>query len=104
MHHYTFADYLTLERFSNVKHEFLDGDIMAMTGGSPKHAKLAVTISSLLHSQLRGGRCVFSSTCMRVPRPDSRVPRRHGRVRRAEARTSRDQPAWSWRCWRLDRS
>jgi Uma2 family endonuclease len=69
VHHYTFADYLALEEFSNTKHEFLDGDILAMGGGTPTHAELAVTISALLFSQLRGRPCrVFSSDLrVRVP-------------------------------------
>ncbi|MCC6847193.1 MAG: Uma2 family endonuclease [Deltaproteobacteria bacterium] len=69
VHEHTFADYLRLEKDSNVKHEFLDGEIYAMTGGTPKHAELAVVISSLLHTQLRGrGYHVFSSDLrVRVP-------------------------------------
>lgn len=69
VHEHTFADYLRLEKDSNVKHEFLDGEIYAMTGGTPKHAELAVAISSLLLTQLRGrGHHVFSSDLrVRVP-------------------------------------
>lgn len=70
VHEHTFADYLRLERDSiNVKHEFLDGEIYAMTGGSPKHAELAVSISTLLLTQLRDRGCrVFSSDLrVRVP-------------------------------------
>ena len=33
-HDYTFAEYLTLERDSEIKHEFDDGEILAMTGGT----------------------------------------------------------------------
>jgi len=32
MHQYTYREYLALEEMSNVKHEFLDGEIYAMTG------------------------------------------------------------------------
>ncbi|WP_437914411.1 hypothetical protein WME73_00620 [Sorangium sp. So ce302] len=39
--HYTYAEYLTLEASSNVKHEYLDGQIYAMAGGTPEHAALA---------------------------------------------------------------
>ena len=39
-HDYTFAEYLTLERDSEIKHEFDDGEILAMTerqgAGRPK--------------------------------------------------------------------
>ena len=32
--HYTYGDYLALEEESSVRHEFLDGEIYAMAGGS----------------------------------------------------------------------
>jgi Uma2 family endonuclease len=64
--HYTWRDYLALESASNVKHEYLDGQIYAMAGGSPDHAALQVAVPSLLFSQLRAGRC-------RAHGPDLRV-------------------------------
>jgi Uma2 family endonuclease len=61
-HGYTFAEYLALEQASNVKHEYFNGEIYAMAGGTPAHAALAVAVSSSLFAQLRGGPCrVFSS-------------------------------------------
>lgn len=61
-HRYTYRDYLDLERAANVKHEFLDGEIYAMAGGTPEHAALAMAVGSALVIQLRGGPCrVFSS-------------------------------------------
>lgn len=65
-HQYTYADYLALEEASNVKHEFLDGEIYAMAGGTPTHAALAAVVSSLLHQQLRGGPCRVFSSDLRV--------------------------------------
>ena len=35
---YTYAEYLGFEASSNVKHEFLGGQIYAMAGGTPEHA------------------------------------------------------------------
>lgn len=61
-HRYTYRDYLDLERAANVKHEFLDGEIYAMAGGTPEHAALAMAVGSVLFTRLRGGPCrVFSS-------------------------------------------
>jgi Uma2 family endonuclease len=65
-HQYTYADYLALEEASNVKHEFLDGEIYAMAGGTPTHAALAVVVASVLHQQLRGGPCRVFSSDLRV--------------------------------------
>jgi Uma2 family endonuclease len=37
---HTYDEYLSLEAVSNVRHEFLDGQIYAMSGGTPEHAAL----------------------------------------------------------------
>jgi Uma2 family endonuclease len=66
LHRYTFADYLTLEESSNTKHEFLNGEIYAMAGGTPEHAALSVAVSSALLAQLRGGPCRVYSSDLRV--------------------------------------
>ncbi|HWW60090.1 MAG TPA: Uma2 family endonuclease, partial [Thermoanaerobaculia bacterium] len=54
---YLYAEYLALEDSSNVKHEFLDGQIYAMAGGTPEHAALIAAVIGLLFTQLRGGDC-----------------------------------------------
>ena len=66
VHEHTFAGYLRLERDSNTKHEFLDGEIYAMTGGTLLHAQLAVGVSSALHAQLRDRECHVYSSDLRV--------------------------------------
>jgi Uma2 family endonuclease len=61
-HRYSFADYLAVEEMSVVKHEFLDGSIYAMAGGSPMHAALSAAAVVSLSACVKGGRCrVFSS-------------------------------------------
>lgn len=52
---YTLADYLAVEEMSAVRHEYLDGDIFAMPGGTPEHAALAATMMVLLGAQLGRG-------------------------------------------------
>jgi Uma2 family endonuclease len=66
---YTYADYLTLEASSNVKHEFLGGQIYAMAGGTPEHAALAAAVIGLLFEQLRGGGCRAYDADLRVRTP-----------------------------------
>ncbi len=62
LHRYTFKDYVDLEADSPVKHEFLDGEIVAMAGGTPEHAAMAAYVIRALGNQLEGGPCrVFSS-------------------------------------------
>jgi Uma2 family endonuclease len=64
--HYTRAEYIGLERSSNVKHEYLDGVIYAMAGGSPEHAAFAVNVSTLLSVGLRGRPCRVHSSDLRI--------------------------------------
>ena len=54
---YTWDEYLRLEESSNVKHEFLDGQIYAMAGGTPSHAALLAAVPSVLYGALRAGAC-----------------------------------------------
>ena len=64
-HDYTFADYLTLERDSEIKHEFDAGEILAMCGGTARHSALAARIIIALGNTCAPGCTVFTSD-MRV--------------------------------------
>jgi Uma2 family endonuclease len=64
--HYTWDEYLALERASNVKHEYLDGQIYAMAGGTPAHAALQAAVPSLLFPQIRAGRCRAHGSDLRI--------------------------------------
>src|SRR5215468_3706623 len=58
----SYADYLALEARTGIKHEWIDGVVRAMAGGTPTHAKLAAAIIRELGTALRGRRCdVFTS-------------------------------------------
>jgi Uma2 family endonuclease len=62
LHKYTFQGYLRLESDSSTRHEFLDGEILAMAGGTPEYAALAAAAARQLGNQLDGSKCrVFSS-------------------------------------------
>lgn len=50
----TYAQYLELERSREVKHEYLRGEIFAMAGGSPEHARLAANVIGEFGAALRG--------------------------------------------------
>jgi Uma2 family endonuclease len=67
--HYTYAEYLALEVTSNVRHEFLGGQIYAMAGGTPEHAALAAAIIGLLFPQLRSKGCRAYDADLRVRTP-----------------------------------
>lgn len=65
-HHYTLADYLRLEHDSEQKHEYFDGEIYAMAGGTIAHAALSGEVIGQLARQLNGSDC-------RVYSPDLRI-------------------------------
>ena len=66
LHTYDYAAYLEYESSSNVKHEYLDGEIYAMAGGTVEHAVIAVNVSSALSTQLRRGSCVVAGSDLKV--------------------------------------
>lgn len=67
--HYIYAEYLALEASSNVKHEYLSGQIYAMAGGTPEHAALAAAVIGLLFGQLRKSPCRTYDADLRVRTP-----------------------------------
>ena len=68
-HQYTWKEYLAFERTSNVKHEFCDGEIFAMAGGTPSHAALGLAVGSELRLQLVGGPCRAYGSDLRIRIP-----------------------------------
>lgn len=67
-YHYTYEQYLTFERDSATKHEFVDGEIFAMAGGSQRHSALASRISGALEAARPVG-CIAFQSDMRVRVP-----------------------------------
>lgn len=54
--HYTYAEYVALEDESSVRHEYLEGEIYAMAGGTPDHAaRASVTVRGVLCPELTEG-------------------------------------------------
>jgi Uma2 family endonuclease len=62
----TEAEYLEFERQSELKHEFLGGEIFAMTGASRAHNLISVSTSVTLYNQLRSRDCEVYPGDMRV--------------------------------------
>jgi Uma2 family endonuclease len=52
-HRYTYDEYLAYERDSGLKHEFDDGEIIAMAGGSRRHNAVAFRIAAALDAARR---------------------------------------------------
>jgi Uma2 family endonuclease len=64
-HRYTYAEYLAYERDSGLKHEYEDGEIIAMAGGSRRHNALASRMSAVLEAT-RGSGCVAFQSDQKV--------------------------------------
>lgn len=65
-HRYTWEQYLLLEGDSELKHEFWNGEIYAMAGGTAAHSALAVNVTVELGSQLRGRACRVYNSDLRL--------------------------------------
>lgn len=63
---YTLDQYLRLEEMSNVRHEFLDGEIFGMAGGTPEHGRIAANIIMLLGMRASHRRCAVFTSDVRV--------------------------------------
>ena len=66
LHRYTYREYLALEDGANVRHEFFDGEIYAMAGGTPEHAAICANVSTALNLQLRGKGCRVHASDLRI--------------------------------------
>ncbi|MEH1850439.1 MAG: Uma2 family endonuclease [Nostoc sp.] len=50
-------EYLEGEKFSEIKHEYIDGQVYAMAGASDAHVTIVGNLFSLLRNHLRGSGC-----------------------------------------------
>ena len=63
---FTYAEYLLIEQDSGVKHEFVAGQVLAMSGGSPERAGITANLARLLGNRLEGKPCRVFSPDLRV--------------------------------------
>ena len=59
-------EYLTNERQSEIRHEFLDGLVYAMAGESIEHSTICFNLAGIIHPQLKGTPCRGFSPDMKV--------------------------------------
>jgi Uma2 family endonuclease len=63
---FSFAEYLLVDEASEARHEYLDGLILGMAGGTPEHARIAAAVVASLARQLEGKRCAVFSEALRI--------------------------------------
>lgn len=62
----TVEDYLALEVASPVKHQYVDGQVYAMAGGTVDHDRIANTVRALLDAHLGDGPCAVLGPDVRL--------------------------------------
>lgn len=62
----SYSDYLALEQASETKHEYVNGLVYAMAGGTPEHSRLAMRLGRLIGNALEGRPCDAFSSDLRV--------------------------------------
>jgi len=66
LHRYTYADYVALEGSSPTKHEYFQGEIYAMAGGSEEHSALAAEVLRALGNALGDRPCRTHTSDLRI--------------------------------------
>ncbi len=66
------AEYLAWEREQPEKHEFHDGEVYAMAGGSERHNFLSLAVGAELRGVLRGTECRALSSDQRIASVDGK--------------------------------
>jgi Uma2 family endonuclease len=62
----TEEQYLAMDRGAEFRSEFLDGEIIAMSGGSPNHSRLKLNLGGEVRAALRGTSCEAFDSDLRV--------------------------------------
>jgi len=62
---WTVQEYLDYEQETGIKHEYIDGEIYAMSGGTRRHSMIAVNCTAYLLGQLRDSSCSVLNSDMR---------------------------------------
>jgi Uma2 family endonuclease len=63
---YSLEEYVRLEEYSNVRHEYLAGQIYAVAGGTPEHGTYAANIIGALTAQLSAKPCRVQTSDVRI--------------------------------------
>jgi Uma2 family endonuclease len=65
-HRYTYADYVGLEMYSQTKHEYFDGEIYAMAGGTEDDSALAANVVAALVTSVGARPCRVHTSDLRI--------------------------------------
>ena len=60
------AEYFAWEEQQELKHEYFDGEVFAMSGGTKEHSRISLNITTLLDIHLGEGNCQIFNSDARV--------------------------------------
>lgn len=63
---FTPAEYFDWEEQQLNRHEYIDGEVYAMTGGTINHSQIAIKITSMLNNHLDGSECKTLNSDARI--------------------------------------
>ena len=63
---WTVEEYLVYEADSETRHEYIDGEIYAMTGGTGNHSEIKMNVAIAIGRQLDNSNCSLRNSDMRV--------------------------------------
>ncbi|HZS07300.1 MAG TPA: Uma2 family endonuclease [Blastocatellia bacterium] len=66
---YTIEEYIELDKNSEERYEYFNGEVFAMSGGSPDHARITGNVCSAIQQRLRGRNCEAFNSEMRIKVP-----------------------------------
>ena len=70
---YTIQEYLRMEYDAEQRHEYYDGEIVAMAGGTPRHSLIISNIIGEVRQRLKGGQCRIYEANLRVRIPNTKL-------------------------------
>ena len=56
-------EYLRFEEMSSTRHEYVGGELFAVTGATKRHNVISLNVASALQAHLRGGPCTLRAWC-----------------------------------------
>src|SRR5436190_9109276 len=68
-HHYTIEEYFALDKASDRRYEYWDGEIVCMSGGTLAHGQISRNLFRAIDKKLEGGTCQAFTADMAVRTP-----------------------------------
>lgn len=65
-HPYTVEEYFALEESTGIRHEYIDGEVYAMSGGTYSHSVIIGNLTGLIYAHLRKANCRICNSDMKV--------------------------------------